>query len=66
MPLPWHGHSGSEVLLCVSLDSREVVDTMNRNASGNGGTADINPMQDLGFIYSRALADLDGHIQGRT
>ncbi|WP_240220911.1 hypothetical protein [Rheinheimera hassiensis] len=32
------------------------------NAAKQGGTADINPFQDLGFMYSRALTDPDGHI----
>ena len=28
----------------------------------NGGTADINPVQDLGFMYNRNLAYPDGHV----
>ena len=39
---------------------RAAVDAMNDAAAANGGTADINPMQDLGFMYSRSLADPDG------
>jgi predicted lactoylglutathione lyase len=54
--------TSSEVMLCVSCDSREAVDAMNKAAAANGGTADINPMQDLGFMYNRNLADPDGHI----
>jgi predicted lactoylglutathione lyase len=54
--------TSSEVMLCVSCDSREAVDAMNKTAAANGGTADINPMQDLGFMYNRNLADPDGHI----
>jgi predicted lactoylglutathione lyase len=54
--------SSSEVMLCVSCDSREAVDAMNKSAAANGGTADINPMQDLGFMYNRNLADPDGHV----
>ena len=26
------------------------------------GTADINPAQDHGFMFSRSLADPDGHV----
>lgn len=52
----------SEVMLALSLDNREAVDTMNVATADNGGTADINPVQDLGFMYSRAMADPDGHI----
>ncbi len=54
--------SSSEVMLALSCDSREAVDTLNEAAARNGGIADINPMQDLGFMYNRNLADLDGHV----
>ena len=56
--------TSSEVALNVSCDSREAVDAMNKAACENGGTADINPVQDHGFIYGRDFADLDGHIWG--
>ena len=54
--------NSSEVMLALLMDSRTAVDTMNGAAAGNGGTADINPTQDLGFMYSRALADPNSHI----
>lgn len=54
--------TSSEVMLAISLDNREAVDAMNAAAAANGGTADINPVQDLGFMYNRNLADLDGHV----
>ncbi|TWI10326.1 VOC family protein [Aerolutibacter ruishenii] len=54
--------TSSEVLLAISLDSRDAVDAMNKAASAHGGTADINPKQDLGFMYNRNLADPDGHV----
>jgi uncharacterized protein len=54
--------TSSEVMLALSCDSREAVDAMNIAAAANGGTADINPMQDLGFLYNRNLADPDGHV----
>jgi uncharacterized protein len=54
--------TSSEVMLALSVDSIQEVDTMNNIATANGGTADINPKQDLGFMYSRALTDPDGHI----
>ena len=54
--------TSSEVMLALSCDSRSAVDDMNNIAKKHGGTADINPIQDLGFMYSRALADPDGHI----
>ncbi len=54
--------TSSEVMLAVSCESKEAVDAMNEAAAKNGGTADINPMQDLGFMYNRNLADPDGHV----
>jgi uncharacterized protein len=54
--------SASEVMLCISCDSKQAVDAMNEAAAEHGGTADINPKQDLGFMYGCALADPDGHV----
>ena len=54
--------SASEVMLALSFDSRDAVDAVNKAAADNGGTADINPVQDLGFMYNRNLADPDGHV----
>jgi uncharacterized protein len=54
--------TSSEVMLALSCDSREAVDAMNKAAAANGGTADINPVQDHGFMYNRNLAGPDGHI----
>jgi len=54
--------TSSEVMLALSCDSREAVDAMNDAATSKGGTADINPIQDLGFMYNRNLADPDGHV----
>jgi predicted lactoylglutathione lyase len=51
----------SEVMLALSCDNREAVDTMNRAAAANLGRGDINPVQDLGFMYNRSLSDPDGH-----
>ncbi|RYY73320.1 MAG: lactoylglutathione lyase [Gammaproteobacteria bacterium] len=56
--------TSSEVAITLSCDSRTSVDTMNAAAGANGGTADINPLQDHGFMYSRDMADPDGHIWG--
>jgi uncharacterized protein len=56
--------NSSEVMLALSCDSREAVDAMNEAAATNGGTADINPAQDHGFMYTRDLADPDGHVWG--
>ena len=59
-PIP--DKSASEVMLALSCDSKEAVDAMQAVAGAQGGTADINPPQDLGFMYNRALADPDGHV----
>lgn len=59
-PIP--PNTASEVMLALNCDSRELVDQINNMAAANGGTADINPVQDLGFMYNRSLADLDGHV----
>lgn len=61
-PLPPPGSTG--VMLSLALDSRDAVDSMNRAAVAHGGLADVNPVQDLGFMYSRDLSDPDGHLWG--
>lgn len=55
-------HACSEVMLCLSADDRDAVDTMVKAAAANGGRADVNPIQDLGFMYGRSFEDVDGHI----
>lgn len=54
-------HATSEVLLCLSFDDRAGVDAITRAAIAAGGQ-ETRPVQDLGFMYSRAFEDLDGHI----
>jgi hypothetical protein len=54
--------NSSEVLLALTCDSKAMVDQMNEMAASHGGTADINPVQDMGFMYNRNLADPDGHV----
>jgi uncharacterized protein len=56
--------TSSEVMLALSCDSRDAVDAMIGTAAANGGTADINPTEDHGFMYTRDLADPDGHALG--
>ena len=55
-------NAGSEVLLCLSADSRESVDTTVEQAVTAGGTADPAPKQDYGVMYGRSVSDPDGHI----
>ena len=54
--------TSSEVMLAISCESREAVDRMNDAAAAHGGEPDINPKQDLGFLYNCSLADPDGHV----
>lgn len=61
-PIPPAG--SSQVMLALSLDTKAEVDAMNEAAAANGGAADINPIQDLGFMYGRDLTDPDGHVWG--
>ena len=51
-----------EVLLCLSADSRESVDSTLERAVAAGGTADPAPKQDYEVMYGRSVADPDGHI----
>ncbi|WP_231758522.1 VOC family protein [Microbulbifer elongatus] len=53
----------SEVLVCLSAESREEVDTLLDQAVAAGGSPYREP-QDHGFMYGRAFRDLDGHIWG--
>ncbi|WGD50626.1 VOC family protein [Bradyrhizobium sp. CB1650] len=52
----------SEVLICLSADSRDAVDEIIGKAEASGGTADPGPKQDFGFMYGRSFEDPDGHI----
>ncbi len=52
----------SEVLICLSADSRNAVDGYVTKAMGAGGNADPSPQQDYGFMYGRSFEDPDGHI----
>ena len=52
--------SGTEVLVCLSCDSREQVDALVAKALAAGGRAP-NPKQDHGFMYGHGFEDLDGH-----
>jgi predicted lactoylglutathione lyase len=54
-------HATSEVLLCLSRDSREEVDAITEAALAAGGR-EPRPPQDHGFMYGRAFEDLDGHV----
>jgi predicted lactoylglutathione lyase len=52
--------SSSEVLLCLSAESREKVDELVDRAISLGGSA-TGQTQDMGLMYGRAFDDPDGH-----
>ncbi len=54
-------HATNGMLIALSRDSREEVDAMVDAAAKAGGQADVREPQDLGFMYLRTFADLDGH-----
>ncbi|NOT83724.1 MAG: VOC family protein [Methylococcaceae bacterium] len=51
----------TEVLLCLSCESRAEVDDLVRKAVVAGG-ATYNDPQDHGFMYAHGFQDLEGHI----
>ncbi|KKB07835.1 VOC family protein [Devosia chinhatensis] len=51
----------TQALYALSCDSREDVDAIATAALGAGGS-EYRPAQDMGFMYSRAIADVDGHV----
>ena len=69
-PAKWRGFtarpipdsSSSEVMLALSCDDREAVDSMAGAAGRAGGGMDVIAAQDHGFMVSRSFTDLDGHI----
>ena len=52
--------TATEALFCVSAPERDAVDTFADTALAAGGTPAKDPM-DMGFMYGRSFADLDGH-----
>lgn len=50
-----------EVMTALSVDSRAAVDKI-FDAAIKAGATESRPTMDLGFMYNRAFADLDGHI----
>jgi predicted lactoylglutathione lyase len=59
-PFPAPGTAG--MMLCINRDSPDEVNAMVDAAGALGGTADVNPAQNYGFMMSRSFADPDGHV----
>ena len=53
-------HANTEVILCLSAESREKVDEMVNKAIEAGGKAPFDK-QDHGFMYGWGFVDPDGH-----
>lgn len=53
-------HAFTETLLAMSVDSRADVDDFVAKAIAKGAVEYAEP-KDLGFMYQRGIADLDGH-----
>lgn len=53
--------AATEVLVCLSCDSREEVDQLVAKARAAGASVPREP-QDHGFMYYHGFEDLDGHI----
>ena len=51
----------TEVLVCLSCESRARVDDLVRRAITAGGTTYADP-KDYGFMYGHGFQDLDGHL----
>lgn len=51
----------TEVLVCLSCESRARVDELAAKAVAAGGTAP-NASKDYGFMYQHGFQDLDGHL----
>lgn len=54
----------SQVLLCISADSRAEVDDVVTRAGSAGGVVDPSPKDEYDFMYGRSFEDLDGHLWG--
>lgn len=59
-PIPAQG--SSEVMLALNADSIDAVNQFVATAGAQGGKVDVNPPQDHGFMFSRSVLDLDGHL----
>ena len=54
-------HQQTEVITCLSADSRKAVDVMVDKALA-AGASEPQPARDYGFMYQRGFQDLDGHL----
>jgi uncharacterized protein len=55
-------HATSQVLLGLSMDSRDQVDSLTQAAAKAGGHGRVRNPIDMGFMYNHAIEDPDGHV----
>lgn len=55
-------HSSTAHIFCLSMDSRAAVDAIVEAAAAAGGTPDIGPTDEHGYMYGRNFTDPDGHV----
>ncbi|NGZ84844.1 VOC family protein [Duganella aceris] len=51
----------NELVICLSCDSKEEVDTIIAKAVAAGGRTP-HPPEDHGFMYDQGFEDIDGHL----
>jgi len=56
-----NAYKSTEVIICLSAETRNAVDEIVNKAIKAGGTTPIEA-QDQGWMYGRTFQDLDGHL----
>ena len=56
-------NAATEVIVCLSCESRAEVDELVAKAKAAGGTIPGEP-KDYGFMYGHGFQDIDGHLWG--
>ena len=55
-------HEKTAHIFCPAMESRAAVDEIVAKAAVAGGTADVGPTDEHGFMYGRNFTDPDGHV----
>ena len=56
-----NARESNEVVMCLSCESREEVDSLIARAVAAGGRTP-HPPEDHGFMYDQGFEDIDGHL----
>ena len=56
-----NAREANEVVICLSCESREEVDSLIAKAQAAGGRIP-HPPEDHGFMYDQGFEDIDGHL----